>query len=121
MCFVQKIPRITNLGIFWWLGCGHSPRYDIIASREDLYDYLISLKIDSKISFQIADYISKGKKEHLNEILEYLKTYKVNDYYLDIFSKITYLPYKAHLISYINSYLEFLKYKDNDIKNFKRC
>ena len=89
---------------------------DIIVSREDLYDYLISLKIDSKTSFQIADHISKGKKEHWNEILEYLKTYKVKDYYLDIFSKITYLPYKAHLISYMNSYLEVLKYKDNDIK-----
>ena len=89
---------------------------DIIVSREDLYDYLRSLKIDSKTSFQIADYISKGKKEHWNEILEYLKTYKVKDYYLDIFAKITYLPYKVHLISYINSYLEVLKYKDNDIK-----
>ncbi len=86
---------------------------DIIASREDLYDYLLSLKIDSRTSYLIADYISKGKKEHWNEIEEYLKTYKVKDYYLDILSKVTYLPYKAHLISYINSYLEFLKHKDN--------
>lgn len=84
---------------------------DVIATRDDIYNYLVNLGIDRKTSYNIMEFVRKGKankseindnkrcielEKQWNDCKEIMKKYDVSKEFVDTCSKIMYLFPKAH-------------------------
>ena len=87
---------------------------DIIITREDFYNYLLTLNIDSKEALEISKSLGKNNMDNL-------KKYDIKSYYFDIFESCPFLLPKAHLISYTNNYLKIIWYMIHYEKEFNDC
>jgi len=77
---------------------------ELIACREDIWNFLVSWGVDNKNAFVATEYIRKGKWEKLPEnIKEEMKSKlkdKEGELYFSILSKIKYIFPKPHAIAY---------------------
>ena len=84
---------------------------DVIATRDDIFNYLVNLGIDRKTSYNIMEFVRKGKaykseindnkrcielEKQWNDYKEIMKKYDVSKEFVDTCSKIMYLFPKAH-------------------------
>lgn len=84
---------------------------DVIATRDDIFNYLVNLGIDRKTSYNIMEFVRKGKayrskindnkrcielEKQWSEYREIMKKYDVSKEFVDTCSKIIYLFPKAH-------------------------
>jgi len=72
----------------------------VIATREDIYLYLMKLGMDSASAFSIAEKVRKGKPLGESDI-EMMRQVKVPDWYIESCKKISYLFPKAHAAAYV--------------------
>jgi DNA polymerase III alpha subunit (gram-positive type) len=77
---------------------------ELIACREDIWNFLVSWGVDNKNAFIATEFIRKGKWEKLSEnIKEEIKSKlsdKEGELYFSILSKIKYIFPKPHAIAY---------------------
>jgi len=77
---------------------------ELIACREDIWNFLVSWGVDNKNAFIATEYIRKGKWEKLPESIKEEMKSKLNDkegeLYFSILSKIKYIFPKPHAIAY---------------------
>ena len=77
---------------------------ELIACREDIWNFLVSWGVDNKNAFIATEFIRKGKWEQLSEnIKEEIKrklSDKEGEIYFSILSKIKYIFPKPHAIAY---------------------
>ena len=72
---------------------------EIISTRDDIMNALITEGLDKKKSFQIMERVRKGKGLD-EETIEYMKENGVKDWYVESCLKIKYLFPKAHAVAY---------------------
>jgi DNA polymerase III alpha subunit (gram-positive type) len=77
---------------------------ELIACREDIWNFLVSWGVDNKNAFIATEFIRKGKWEKLSESIKKEIKDKLNDQagelYFSILSKIKYIFPKPHAIAY---------------------
>ena len=84
----------------------------IIATRDDVYDYLINNGFKKDEAFKISEIVRKGK---FKEMLESLND-RLSLYFIDKCSKISYLFPRGHVAAYINQDM-FIMYLFNKYPN----
>ena len=90
--------KIINEGI---------PFDELIADREDVYEYMLKSGMERNTAFYIAESVRKGKI-HRNgwskEMADALDKYKIPEWYRESCQRIRYLFPRAHAISFIKCY-----------------
>ena len=77
-----------------------------ISSRDDIYSYLIEKEIDEELSYAIAEDVRRGiikrgrKQEFWDSAKEVMSEAGVEEWFISVCEKITYLFPKVHSISY---------------------
>ncbi len=89
---------------------------EIIACREDVFDYCISLGIDRETAFQIAEAVRKGRVssgscKYWDEWKDIMLKAGAKEWYVESCEKIRYLFPRAHAISYLTMVLRLGWYK----------
>lgn len=76
---------------------------NLIASREDILEYLLNHKIEKDKALEIVKFIRKGKSlkfpDKWNEYVEIMKEHNCEDMFIDIFSKILYIFVRSQAVS----------------------
>lgn len=88
--------------------------YELIANRDDIFNYLLSKGMDRKMAFLIMETVRKGKacsSGLSEEMLLELEKCGVPDWYIESFRKIMYLFPKAHSVNYALLEWRLLYYK----------
>lgn len=84
-----------------------TPFDDLIADREDVYEYMLKSGMEKKMAFYIAESVRKGKI-HRNgwseEITGALDKFKIPEWYRESCQRIRYLFPRAHAISLLKCY-----------------
>ena len=73
---------------------------EIIGCRDEIMTYLISMGLDSSISFQIMEGVRKGKKLKSNQEAE-MRAHGVPEFYIESCNKIAYLFPRGHAVAYV--------------------
>lgn len=97
--------------------------YELIANRDDIFGYLLSMGMDRKMAFLIMETVRKGKacSGGLSaEMLLELEKCGVPDWYIESFRKIMYLFPKAHSVNYALLEWRLLYYKLYHPEHFYR-
>lgn len=81
----------------------------IIATRDDVYDYLINNKFNKEEAFNISERVRKGKFKEMSASL----SDRLPSSFINICSKISYLFPRGHFAAYINQdmFIMYLFYK----------
>ena len=104
----SEMARISGLshGTDVWLNnaqdlikSGTADFNEIISTRDDIMNSLISQGLDKKKSFNIMEKVRKGRPLD-DETIDYMKDMGVDDWYLESCLKIKYLFPKAHAVAY---------------------
>ncbi|MBP8613368.1 MAG: PolC-type DNA polymerase III [Firmicutes bacterium] len=82
----------------------------VIATREDIFLYLMELGLESSLAFSIAEKVRKGMPLS-DEDISMMKSVSVPDWYIDSCKKITYLFPKAHAVAYVTNSFRIAYYK----------
>ena len=84
-----------------------------IASREDIYDYLIKHNIDKDISYAITKYVRQGKvyndynSDKWEEYKDIMKKNNCEDWFIDILARINYIYPKSYGVKlYLNGMIK---------------
>ncbi len=80
---------------------------EIIADREDVYEYLSEKGIDERSAYDIAEYVRKGcvnRKGWTPDMYKLLKVHGVPDWYVESCERILYLFPRAHAVALYRSY-----------------
>ncbi len=80
---------------------------DVIADREDVYEYLSEKGIDERSAYDIAEYVRKGlvnKKGWKQGMHEFLKVHEVPDWYIESCKKIKYLFPRPHAVALYSTF-----------------
>jgi len=76
---------------------------NLIANREDVFEYLINHNIDKNISIEIINFIRKGKQQKSlvdwNKYIEIMKQNNCDDLFIEIISKIKFIYGRGHAVS----------------------
>lgn len=78
---------------------------DIIANREDVYEYLLNHGIDKATAFDISENVRKGKVRSRgwdSDTLEILRNSGASEQFINICKKIGYLYPRAHSMALLN-------------------
>lgn len=84
---------------------------DLIADREDVYEYMLRFGIDKTMAFSIAESVRKGRvqsKGWTKEMIDAINNAGIPDWYRDSCKKIKYLFPRAHAISFLKCYCKDL-------------
>ena len=89
---------------------------DIPATREDIYNYLISCGVEKPLAFKIMQVVRKGRfmRSGLNkdpEVINALSSNNIPVWYVDSLCKIRYMFPKAHAVEYVRIALMLGWYK----------
>ena len=80
---------------------------ELIADREDVYEYLIQHGFEKRAAFEIAESVRKGrihKSGWKTEQLEALREKEVPEWFIESCKKIQYLFPRAHSMGYLKTY-----------------
>ena len=83
------------------------PFMDLIACREDVYEYMSDHGIDDCLAYEIAEYVRKGKVERkgwTEEMLDAIEKAEIPDWYRESCQKIKYLFPRAHIMEWIKTF-----------------
>ena len=76
---------------------------NLIATREDILEYLLNHSIDKDMSLEILHYIYRGKWNHYpnlwNKYVKIMKDHNCEDMFIDIFSKIEFIFGRGQAVS----------------------
>ena len=76
---------------------------NLIATREDILEYLLNNSIERKKSLEIVDFIRKGyaskNKSKWKEYVDIMKKHNCKDIYIEIFSKILFIYGRGEAVS----------------------
>ncbi len=78
---------------------GDIPFDELIAHREDVYEYMLEHGIDKENAFRIADYVRRGRAHGKGwdaKMLELMQKAEIPKRYIEFCEKITYLFPRAH-------------------------
>ena len=89
---------------------------DLPASREDIYNHLISCGIERSLAFKIMQAVRKGRfmRSELYkdpEVVKAFASHNIPDWYMESLCKIRYMFPKAHAIEYVKMALTLAWYK----------
>ncbi len=82
----------------------------VIATREDIFLYLMTLGVKPATAFGIAEKVRKGKPLS-NDDISSMKAVSVPDWYIDSCRKISYLFPKAHAAAYVTNSFRIAYFK----------
>lgn len=83
---------------------------EIISTRDDIMNYLISMELEPKTAFTIMERVRKGKGLK-DEHIEDMKNHRVPAWYIDSCQKIQYMFPKAHAAAYVTLSFQVAYYK----------
>ena len=116
---VEELIRLSGLshGTDVWLGnakdlidSGTAELRQCICTRDDIMNYLMSMGVDSKISFDTMESVRKGKG--LSPVMEAaMREQSVPDWFIDSCKKIQYMFPKGHAVAYVIMGLRVAWYK----------
>lgn len=115
----DELVRISGLshGTDVWLGNaqdlvrdGVASLKDIICARDDIMNYLISMKLEPKLSFTIMESVRKGKGLTPEWEAEMIAK-EVPNWYIESCKKIKYMFPKAHAVAYVVMSFRIAYYK----------
>lgn len=116
---MEELIRISGLshGTDVWLGNAKdlidnriATLKQCICTRDDIMNYLISMGVDSKISFDTMESVRKGRG--LTPAMEMaMKEKNVPDWFIDSCKKIKYMFPKGHAVAYVTMALRVAWYK----------
>ena len=102
-----------------WFGNGESlykegkiPLEDLIGDREDVYEQLLRYGVADEMAMKIAEYVRKGKVKWSgwkDDMLSAMTEAKVPDWFITSCEKILYLFPRAHDITYMKRYIDYIK------------
>ncbi len=84
------------------------PFMNLIACREDVYEYMLDYGISESMAYEIAEYVRKGKVERIGwteEMLCSMEKAEIPEWYRESCQKIKYLFPRAHIIEWIKTFL----------------
>lgn len=82
---------------------------ELIANREDVYEYLLDLGVDKPMAFTIAEYVRMGKVKKQGwkeEMYTVMKSKGTPEWFIKSCEKVDYLFTRAHAISLYKSYTD---------------
>ncbi len=82
----------------------------VICARDDIMNFLISMGVDKKISFEVMEKVRKGKGIP-EKYLPVLKEANVPQWYIDSCQKIKYMFPKAHAVAYVTMAVRIAYFK----------
>ena len=83
---------------------------EVIATREDIFLYLMQMGMDSAVAFAIAEKVRKGKPLADADI-EAMRKVSVPEWYIESCKKISYLFPKAHAAAYVTTAFRIAYFK----------
>ena len=89
---------------------------EVITTRDDIMNYLISIGIDDETAFRIMEFVRKGKARRKScEVWEkykyIMKNHNILEWYIKSCEKISYLFPRAHAVGYVINYYRMAWYK----------
>ena len=90
---------------------GKVPFNDLIAHREDVYEYLLERELDRNTAYEIAEYVRKGMAYRYGlkpEMKEALDKADVAPWFIGCCEKIRYLPSRANAMALYSKYYKEL-------------
>ena len=102
---------------------GYSPD-EVIAAREDCFDYFCRHGIDDKTACRISEDVSKGRAGRdgwLDKWGQLLKDHDIPEWYIDSCRKIRYLFPRGHCITYAQLHWQLLYYRVHYPEEFDQC
>ena len=100
---------------------------EVIAARDDIFDYLTSKGMDKYTAFRIMESVRKGlwAKQKLSDcdkkyFVEEMQSINVPDWYIDSLSKIRYMFPKAHAVAYVMNAVRLMWFKIYYPEEFKK-
>ena len=116
---MEELIRISGLshGTDVWLGNakdlidnGVAVLRECICTRDDIMNYLITMGVDSKMSFDTMEFVRKGRG--ITEAMENaMNEHEVPTWFIDSCKKIKYMFPKGHAVAYVTMALRVAWYK----------
>ena len=99
------------------ISSGTADLRSVIATRDDIFNYLIEKGFDRKDAFSIMEFVRKGKCRRLKDVGEFdvrkMREKGVPEWYIESMQKIRYLFPKAHATAYMTAAVRLGWYKLN--------
>ena len=83
---------------------------EVITTRDDIMNYLLSHGMDEYEASVIMDRVRKGR-ELTDEMIKEMKEYRVPDWYIESCNQLKYVFPRAHVVHYVMMYLRMIWYK----------
>lgn len=86
---------------------GKVPLDELIADREDVYEYMLSAGVEKRTAFIIAEHVRRGKicsRGWSREMIDAMDKASIPEWYRKSCEKIKYLFPRAHAMSFIDCY-----------------
>ena len=83
---------------------------DVITTRDDIMNFLLSLDMDTDFAYKIMDRVRKGR-ELSDEMIRGMKEAGVPEWYIESCKKVRYVFPRAHAVVYVIMFIRLLWYK----------
>ena len=101
---------------------------EVIAARDDIFDYLTSKGMDKYTAFRIMESVRKGlwAKDKLSEwdkkrFIAEMQNISVPEWYIESLSKVRYMFTKAHSVTYVMNAVRLMWFKKYYPEEFKKA
>ncbi len=87
---------------------------DLIANREDVYEYLLDHGVERQMAFTISEYVRKGKVRRSgwkDDMLDAMYNADIPQWFIDVSGKIGYLFTRAQAMSFLKHYCDITNNK----------